>query len=96
MTAAAVIPAPIANVKVIVVKKLVIGSRQSAGGSLALHPYVRVSVRPCVGASVCCCVRPCVPAFLRAYIHLSVRLSFSAFVRSSVRPFMCASISTSV
>ena len=32
--AAAVIPAPIAYIKVVVVKKLVVGSRRSEGGSL--------------------------------------------------------------
>ena len=34
MPAAAVIPAPIAYIKVVAVKKLVVGSRWSAGGSL--------------------------------------------------------------
>ncbi len=34
MPAAAVIPAPIAYIKVVAVKKLVVGSRQSGGGSL--------------------------------------------------------------
>ena len=34
MPAAAVIPAPIAYIKVVVVKKLVVGSRRSEGGSL--------------------------------------------------------------
>ena len=34
MPAAAVIPAPIAYVNVVVVKKLVVGSRQVGGGSL--------------------------------------------------------------
>ena len=35
MPAAAVIPAPIAYIKVVVVKKLVVGSRQSEGGPVA-------------------------------------------------------------
>ena len=35
MPAAAVIPAPIAYIKVVVVKKLVVGSRRSEVGSLA-------------------------------------------------------------
>ena len=35
MPAAAVIPAPIAYIKVVVVKKLVVGSRRPEGGSLA-------------------------------------------------------------
>ena len=35
MPAVAVIPASIAYIKVVVVKKLVVGSRLSAGGSLA-------------------------------------------------------------
>ena len=39
MPAAAVIPAPIAYIKVVVVKKLVVGSRRSEGGSIYLHPY---------------------------------------------------------
>ena len=34
MPAAAVIPAPIAYIKVVAVKKLVVGSRQPGGGSL--------------------------------------------------------------
>ena len=34
MPAAAVIPAPIAYIKVVVVKKLVVGSPRSEGGSL--------------------------------------------------------------
>ena len=34
MPAAAVIPAPIAYIKVVAVKKLVVGSRQPEGGSL--------------------------------------------------------------
>ena len=34
MPAAAVIPAPIAYIKVVAVKKLVVGSRQVGGGSL--------------------------------------------------------------
>ena len=33
MPAAAVIPAPIAYIKVVAVKKLVVGSRQAGGGS---------------------------------------------------------------
>ena len=40
MPAAAVIPAPIAYIKVVAVKKLVVGSRRSGGGStlsLLLH-----------------------------------------------------------
>ena len=35
MPAAAVIPAPIAYIKVVAVKKLVVGSRQTGGGSLS-------------------------------------------------------------
>ena len=35
MPAAAVIPAPIAYVNVVAVKKLVVGSRRSGGGSLS-------------------------------------------------------------
>ena len=35
MPAAAVIPAPIAYIKVVVVKKLVVGSRKAWGGLLA-------------------------------------------------------------
>ena len=34
MPAAAVIPAPIAYIKVVAVKKLVVGSRRTGGGSL--------------------------------------------------------------
>ena len=34
MPAAAVIPAPIAYIKVVAVKKLVVGSRQARGGAL--------------------------------------------------------------
>ena len=41
MPAAAVIPAPIAYIKVVAVKKLVVGSRQSGGGShfVATAPF---------------------------------------------------------
>ena len=44
MPAAAVIPAPIAYVNVVVVKKLVVGSRQVGGGSLfdATAPFTCV------------------------------------------------------
>ena len=35
MPAAAVIPAPIAYIKVVAVKKLVVGSRRAGGGSLS-------------------------------------------------------------
>ena len=43
MPAAAVIPAPIAYIKVVAVKKLVVGSRQAGGGSLlALLPHLPV------------------------------------------------------
>ena len=36
MPAAAVIPAPIACIKVVAVKKLVVGSRQAGGGSISV------------------------------------------------------------
>ena len=36
MPAAAVIPAPIAYIKVVAVKKLVVGSRQAGGGSISV------------------------------------------------------------
>ena len=44
MPAAAVIPAPTAYIKVVAVKKLVVGSRQAGGGSLfgATAPFVCV------------------------------------------------------
>ena len=43
MPAAAVIPAPIAYIKVVAVKKLVVGSRRPGGGSLlALLPHLAV------------------------------------------------------
>ena len=47
MPAAAVIPAPIVYIKVVVVKKLVVGSRQAGGGPLfdATAPFARVSRR---------------------------------------------------
>ena len=43
MPAAAVIPAPIAYIKVVAVKKLVVGSRRVGGGSLfdATAPFTR-------------------------------------------------------
>lgn len=43
MPAAAVIPAPIAYIKVVAVKKLVVGSRRAGGGSLfdATAPFAR-------------------------------------------------------
>ena len=44
MPAAAVIPAPIAYIKVVAVKKLVVGSRRVGGGSLfdGTAPFTRV------------------------------------------------------
>ena len=44
MPAAAVIPAPIAYINVVAVKKLVVGSRQAGGGSLlsATAPFACV------------------------------------------------------
>ena len=44
MPAAAVIPAPIAYIKVVAVKKLVVGSRRVGGGSLfdVTAPFTRV------------------------------------------------------
>ena len=43
MPAAAVIPAPIAYIKVVAVKKLVVGSRQVGGGSfLTVLPHLSV------------------------------------------------------
>ena len=44
MPAAAVIPAPIAYIKVVAVKKLVVGSRRAGRGSLfdATAPFARV------------------------------------------------------
>ena len=51
MPAAAVIPAPIAYIKVVAVKKLVVGSRQVEGGTLAsvtaLLPVVLPEVSGC-------------------------------------------------
>jgi hypothetical protein len=51
--AAAVIPAPIAYIKVVVVKKLVVGSRRAGGGPLfdATAPFVRVSLAELAGCS---------------------------------------------
>ena len=44
MPAAAVIPAPIAYIKVVAVKKLVVGSRRIGGGSMFVvtAPFIRV------------------------------------------------------
>ena len=52
MPAAAVIPAPIAYVKVVAVKKLVVGSRRPGGGALsgATAPLGRVFRRGSAGA----------------------------------------------
>ena len=59
MPAAAVIPAPIAYINVVAVKKLVVGSRQVGGGSLsdATAPFTcdfdggsRVILTDCPGA----------------------------------------------
>ena len=51
MPAAAVIPAPIAYIKVVAVKKLVVGSRQVEGGTLlsvtALLPVFLLEVVGC-------------------------------------------------
>ena len=56
MPAAAVIPAPIAYIKVVAVKKLVVGSRRAGGGSLsdATAPL------PVFLAEVCGCSLPSV------------------------------------
>ena len=52
MPAAAVIPAPIAYVKVVAVKKLVVGSRRAGAGSLSgvTGPLARVLWRRSPGA----------------------------------------------
>ena len=44
MPAAAVIPAPIAYIKVVAVKKLVVGFRRAGGGSISVvtAPFARV------------------------------------------------------
>jgi hypothetical protein len=51
--AAAVIPAPIAYIKVVAVKKLVVGSRRAGGGPLfdATAPFARVSSAELPGCS---------------------------------------------
>ena len=49
MPAAAVIPAPIAYIKVVAVKKLVVGSRRALGGSLS---DATALARPCSLAEV--------------------------------------------
>ena len=60
MPAAAVIPAPIAYIKVVAVKKLVVGSRQAGGGSLlsATAPFACVIGRgfgvPFIGLNDSC------------------------------------------
>ncbi len=53
MPAAAVIPAPIAYIKVVAVKKLVVGSRRAGGGPLfdATAPIARVSSAELPGCS---------------------------------------------
>jgi hypothetical protein len=48
--AAAVIPAPIAYIKVAAVKKLVVGFvARPSGGALSLGPFVRFFGRPILG-----------------------------------------------
>jgi hypothetical protein len=51
--AAAVIPAPIAYIKVVAVKKLVVGSRRAGGGPLfdATAPFDRVFLVELAGCS---------------------------------------------
>ena len=52
MPAAAVIPAPIAYIKVVAVKKLVVGSRRVGGGSfLTLLPHLPVFLTEVSGCS---------------------------------------------
>ena len=53
MPAAAVIPAPIAYIKVVAVKKLVVGSRRAGGGSLfgATAPLSRDGLSEVLGCS---------------------------------------------
>ena len=48
MPAAAVIPAPIAYINVVVVKKLVVGSRRAAGRSALLQPLLWFLFCPCL------------------------------------------------
>lgn len=51
MPAAAVIPAPIAYIKVAAVKKLVVGFvARPSGGALSLGPFVRFSAAPFSGS----------------------------------------------
>ncbi len=53
MPAAAVIPAPIAYIKVVAVKKLVVGSRQVGGGSfLTALPHLPVFLTEVSGCSL--------------------------------------------
>ena len=56
MPAAAVIPAPIAYIKVVAVKKLVVGSRRVGGGSLfdGTAPFTRVFDRGLVVPFIGC------------------------------------------
>ena len=54
MPAAAVIPAPIAYIKVVAVKKLVVGSRRAGGGSVSTGtaPFARVCLAEVAGCSL--------------------------------------------
>ena len=65
MPAAAVIPAPIAYIKVVAVKKLVVGSRRAGGGSLsdATAPL------PVFLAEVCGCSLPSVRRHRQLYFE---------------------------
>ena len=60
MPAAAVIPAPIAYIKVVAVKKLVVGSRRPGGGSVftATAPFGRVVGGGCWVLFVECLIAP--------------------------------------
>ena len=60
MPAAAVIPAPIAYIKVVAVKKLVVGSRRAGGGSMFVvtAPFARVIGGGCGVLFVECPVVP--------------------------------------
>ena len=53
MPAAAVIPAPIAYIKVVAVKKLVVGSQSTPGGPLASGYLPRMDTLPTLTLHVC-------------------------------------------
>ena len=80
MPAAAVIPAPIAYIKVVAVKKLVVGSRQSTGGSI----FVGTAHLTVFLTEVSGCSLPSVLQRCQVYFE-KIRVLKAGFTRLNIR-----------